>query len=106
MSSGELRIGIIGAGQVTRKRHLPGFAAIPGVRVVGVCNLHRDSTSRAAREFNIPKIYGSWENLVEDDEIDAVVDRRLALPPLSGDPGGDRCREARADTGTDGHERA
>ena len=73
MSSGELRIGIIGAGQVTRKRHLPGFAAIPGVRIVGVCNLHRDSTSRTAREFNIPKIYGSWENLVEDDEIDAVV---------------------------------
>ena len=26
-----------------------------------------------AREFNIPKIYGSWENLVEDEEIDAVV---------------------------------
>ena len=27
----------------------------------------------SAREFNIPKIYGSWENLVEDDAIDAVV---------------------------------
>ena len=26
-----------------------------------------------AREFNIPKIYGSWENLVEDEAIDAVV---------------------------------
>ena len=73
MSSGELRIGIIGAGQITRKRHLPGFAAIRGVRVVGVCNLHRESTSRVAREFKIPKVFGSWENLVEDDEIDAIV---------------------------------
>jgi predicted dehydrogenase len=73
MSSGELKIGIVGAGQITRRRHLPGFAAIPGVRVVGVCNLHRDSASRVAREFNIPKIYDSWEDLIEDDEIDAVV---------------------------------
>src|SRR5262249_42948703 len=73
MSSGELRIGIIGAGQITRKRHLPGFKAIRGVRIVGVCNLHRESTGRVAREFNIPKLFGSWENLVEDDEIDAVV---------------------------------
>src|SRR5262249_52273352 len=73
MSSGELRIGIVGAGQITRKRHLPGFAAIPGVRVAGVCNLHRESTGRVAREFNIRKLYGSWENLVDDDEIDAVV---------------------------------
>jgi predicted dehydrogenase len=73
MSSGELKIGIIGAGQISRKRHLPGFAAIPGVRVVGVCNLRRESTTRVAREFNIPKVYGSWETLVEDDEIEAVV---------------------------------
>jgi predicted dehydrogenase len=73
MSGSEIRIGIIGAGQITRKRHLPGFAAVPGVRVVGVCNLHRESTARVAREFNIPKLYGSWENLVEDDSIDAVV---------------------------------
>jgi predicted dehydrogenase len=73
MSAGTLRIGIIGAGQICRKRHLPGFAAIPGVRVMGVCNLHRESTARVAREFNIPKIYAGWENLVDDDDIDAVV---------------------------------
>jgi predicted dehydrogenase len=73
MSSGELRIGIIGAGQITRKRHIPGFAAIPGVRIAGVCNLHRESSSRVAREFNIPKVFASWENVVEDEEIDAIV---------------------------------
>jgi predicted dehydrogenase len=73
MGSGEIRIGIIGAGQITRKRHLPGFAAIPGVRVVGVCNLHRESSAKVAREFNIPKIYAGWEHLVEDDGIDAIV---------------------------------
>ncbi len=68
-----IRIGIVGAGQIARTRHLPGFHALPGVKVVGVCNLHRESTSRISREFDIPKVFGSWEDLVEDDEIDAIV---------------------------------
>ena len=70
---GEIRVGIVGAGAITRTRHLPGFAAIPGVKVAGVCNLHRESSSRIAREFDIPTIYSSWEHLIDDDKIDAVV---------------------------------
>ena len=73
INSGEIRIGIVGAGQITRTRHLPGFRAIPGVRIVGVCNRRQESARRVAREFDIPKIYGSWEDLVADPEIDAVV---------------------------------
>lgn len=70
---GTIRIGVVGAGAVTRARHLPGFLAIEGVEVVGVCNRHRESSSRVAREFDIPRVYGSWEALVDDDAIDAVV---------------------------------
>ncbi len=69
----EIRIGIVGAGNITRSRHLPGFKAIPGVRIVGVCNQRRETASRVAREFGIPKVYGSWENLIDDDEVDAVL---------------------------------
>jgi predicted dehydrogenase len=70
---GEIRIAFIGAGQIARTRHLPGFRAVPGVRVVGVCNQHRESTGRVAREFHIPKVYGNWEQAIEDKEVDAVV---------------------------------
>ncbi|GAC1315734.1 MAG: hypothetical protein NVSMB14_15460 [Isosphaeraceae bacterium] len=73
MDHGVIRIGIVGAGQITRDRHLPGFAAIPGVKVVGVCNLHRESSIKVARDFNIPKVFDSWEYLVEAESIDAVV---------------------------------
>ena len=72
-NSGEIRIGIVGAGQITRTRHFPGFRAIPGVRIVGVCNRRQESARRVAREFDIPKIYGNWEDLVADPEVDAVV---------------------------------
>ncbi len=73
MNSGEVRIGIVGAGQITRSRHFPGFKALPGVRVVAVCNRRRDSARRIASEFDIPKIHGSWEDLVGDPGVDAVV---------------------------------
>src|SRR5262245_16457321 len=71
--SGEIRLAIIGAGQITRTRHLPGFRAIPGVRIVGVCNQRRESAARVAREFSIPKVYGSWEAVVEDPAVDAIL---------------------------------
>ncbi len=71
--SGVVRIGIVGAGGVARSRHLPGFLALPGVEVVGVCNQKRDSASRVAREFGLAKVYGSWGHLVDDDDVDAVV---------------------------------
>jgi predicted dehydrogenase len=73
MSSGEIRIGIIGAGQIARTRHIPGFQGIPGVSVVGVCNRRRETAGRVSREFDIPRIYGNWEDLVSDPDVDAVV---------------------------------
>jgi predicted dehydrogenase len=73
MHEGVLRIGIVGAGQITRERHIPGFLAEAGVRVMGVCNQHRESSVKVSREFAIPKIYESWGHLIDDPDIDAVV---------------------------------
>ena len=33
-----VRIGIVGLGKNTRKRHVPGFRGIEGVELVSVCN--------------------------------------------------------------------
>jgi predicted dehydrogenase len=73
MTGGLLRIGIVGAGSIAQSRHIPGFRAIPGVKIVGVCNMRRESSNRVAREFDIPLIFNSWEHLVESDQVDAVV---------------------------------
>lgn len=73
MPRGTLQIGIVGAGRIVRERHAPGFRALPGVELAGVCNRRRDSTARAARELGIPKTYGNWEDLTDDPDIDAVV---------------------------------
>lgn len=68
-----LRIGVVGAGQNTRLRHLPGLRAIPGVEIVAVANRTPQSSERVAKEWGIPKTYGRWEDLVADPQLDAVV---------------------------------
>lgn len=73
MSKQKIRIGIVGAGANTRARHIPGFREIDGVELVAVANRTPESTRRVSREFDIPRTFTRWEDLVADDEIDAVV---------------------------------
>ncbi|WP_397570866.1 Gfo/Idh/MocA family protein [Schlesneria sp. T3-172] len=68
-----LRVGIVGAGDNTRRRHIPGLKAIPGVQITGVVNSSAESSARVASEFQIPKVYPDWKALVNDPAIDAVV---------------------------------
>src|SRR5213082_382456 len=68
-----LRVGLIGAGANTRARHIPGLRAVPDVEIVGVCNRRASSTAAVARAYGIPKTYESWEDVVADPELDAVV---------------------------------
>lgn len=69
----EVRIGVIGAGANTRRRHLPGFQAIPGVRVLGVVNRTEASSRAVAEEFGIPRIYRHWQEAIEDPATNAIV---------------------------------
>ncbi|MCA9023968.1 MAG: Gfo/Idh/MocA family oxidoreductase [Planctomycetaceae bacterium] len=73
MSVQKVRVGIVGAGANTRARHFPGFQSIDGVEVTGVCNRTPESTKRVAREFNIPRQYSDWKDLIAADDVDAVL---------------------------------
>jgi predicted dehydrogenase len=68
-----LRIGIVGAGENTRTRHIPGLRAMDGVQIVGVVNRTAESTARVAATFGIPRTFATWQELVTDPGIDAVV---------------------------------
>jgi len=68
-----IRIGIVGLGTNTRLRHVPGLRACQNVEITGVCNRRPESTAAAAQEFDIPKTYENWQDLVADTDLDAVV---------------------------------
>ncbi len=67
-----IRIGLVGAGRNTRRKHIPGFKAIEDVEIVSVANRTRESGERVAAEFAIPKVYDNWLELVEADDTDAI----------------------------------
>ena len=70
---GTIRIGIIGAGANTRAKHIPELQKIPGVEIIAVCNRSRESSSRVAEEFGIPRVAETWREVVDAEDIDAVV---------------------------------
>ncbi len=72
MANDVIRLGLIGAGRNTRDRHIPGFLQVEGVELSAVANRSRESGQRVADSFNIPTVYDSWRDLLEDPTIDAV----------------------------------
>jgi predicted dehydrogenase len=72
MAEEDIRVGLIGAGGNVRNRHLPGFRKVKGVAIIGVANRSRESSHRVAEQFNIPRIYDSWQELLDDETINAV----------------------------------
>ena len=70
--SNVIRIGVIGAGGNTRAKHIPGFQAIPGVKVTAVCNRTQASGEAVAKEFGIGTVTENWRDIVESPDIDAV----------------------------------
>jgi predicted dehydrogenase len=72
MDNDTIRIGLIGAGRNTRDRHIPGFQKIEGIEIVAVANRSQESGRRVADQFNIPQVYDNWQELLEDDSINAV----------------------------------
>jgi predicted dehydrogenase len=72
MTNQTIRVGFVGAGNNTRRRHIPGFRALPGVEFVAVANRTRESGERVAREFGIARVYENWRDVVRADDVDAV----------------------------------
>jgi predicted dehydrogenase len=72
MTERTIRVGFVGAGNNTRRRHIPGFRALPGIELVAVTNRTKESGERVAREFGIARVHEDWRELVRAADIDAV----------------------------------
>ena len=60
MASDGIRLGLIGAGNNTRDRYIPGFHKVDGVEISAVANRSRESGRVVADQFNIPTVYGGY----------------------------------------------
>ena len=70
---GAVRVGLIGAGANVQEVQIPGFRRIPGCEIVAVANRSLSSSQGVADAFGIPRAYAHWGELLEDEDVDAVL---------------------------------
>ncbi|MFT3849898.1 MAG: Gfo/Idh/MocA family oxidoreductase [Propionivibrio sp.] len=73
----DFRIGCIGAGFIMQDCHLVAYRAA-GFNPQAIASLSVDKARQAAQRAGIPKVYGTWQELLADPEIE-ILD--IAVPP-------------------------
>lgn len=68
----KLKWGLIGAGDIARKRIAPALNEIDNCEFVSVSSSRVDSAKEFVKEFGAKKWFADWRELVADNEIDAV----------------------------------
>ena len=67
-----VRWGLIGAGDIARKRIAPALRDLPNCEFVSVSRSRAELAEEFANEFGAPKWFADWRELVADPDIDAV----------------------------------
>jgi len=67
-----IKIAIIGAGQIASLVHIPVWKKISTSEVVGIFDINKKTSRKIADQYKIPKVYPNLNELVEDTSIDLV----------------------------------
>jgi 1,5-anhydro-D-fructose reductase (1,5-anhydro-D-mannitol-forming) len=68
-----IRFGIAGFGLHAVRRLMPGFALARNCKVVALSRRDREKAAACGREYGIPHVFGSTEELCACQEVDAVL---------------------------------
>src|SRR3954470_4154910 len=67
-----LRWGILGAANIAVTKVIPAMRASRRARVAAIASRELAKAREVARRFDIPKAFGSYEELLADPDIDAI----------------------------------
>lgn len=68
-----VRLGFVGTGFMGQVAHLQNYAALDGVRLVGIADPKRKQAEMVAHRYGIERVYADHRQLAADGEVDAVV---------------------------------
>lgn len=78
MSNAKVPVAVVGLG--VGRAHIEGFKSLPEMyEVVAVCDVNEDKARQVAAQFNIPRVYTSFDELCRRDDLE-VVD--ICTPPF------------------------
>ena len=69
----KIKLGFIGAGFIAQECHLPSFSLNEDCTLFGIADLHYDLAMRIAKRYEITNVYKTHKDLLENEDIDAVV---------------------------------
>jgi predicted dehydrogenase len=67
-----LRIGLVGVGAAAQINHIPALHRTEGVEIVALCDRDPEKAARVAQKFGIAHSSGRLDDLLANDELDAV----------------------------------
>lgn len=67
-----VRWGVLGVAKIATEKVIPGMKQARGVEVLAIASRSADKARQAAERLGLPKWYGSYAELLTDDQIDAV----------------------------------
>lgn len=73
MSKKVVKVAVVGAGGAAQVSHLPAAKRMPGVEVVALCDRDEEKAARVAQRFGIPRALENVDELLRDDELDALI---------------------------------
>ena len=68
----KLRMGTLGAAKITPMALIQPATQFPDIEVVGVAARDINRAKKFATKYNVPNVFGSYEELIHDDSIDAI----------------------------------
>jgi len=66
------RWGVLGCADFALRRAIPAMLEAPSVELVAIASRTRDKAERFRNEFNLPRAYDAYEELLRDPQIQAV----------------------------------
>ncbi len=68
-----VRIGFCGVGTMGQCAHLRNYATLPECEVAAISEPREDTARRVAARYQIPKVYGTFAEMVAAEKLDALV---------------------------------
>jgi predicted dehydrogenase len=67
-----VQVGVLGAGAWAQFAHLPGYTRDPRCKVMAIADPVIERAEAFAKQFNIPHVYASHEELIARHDLDAI----------------------------------
>lgn len=66
------KVGIVGVGSIAQIVHIPILEKMDDVELVAICDIDKAKVNRLVEKFNIPRWYSMIDNMVQNEELDAL----------------------------------